>query len=61
MLKKVTFRFYEELNDFLPSTERKKRFEYSFMDLDNHIQVTRTVNHPMHLNCTPNNFIKSNI
>jgi uncharacterized protein len=32
MLKTVTLRFYEELNDFLPSTERKKRFEHSFID-----------------------------
>jgi uncharacterized protein len=32
MLKKVTLRFYEELNDFLPSTERKKRVEHNFID-----------------------------
>jgi uncharacterized protein len=32
MLKKVTLRFYEELNDFLPSNKRKKRFEHSFSD-----------------------------
>ncbi len=32
MLKKVTFRFYEELNDFLPPNKRKKRFEHSFID-----------------------------
>jgi len=32
MLKKVTLRFYEELNDFLTSTKRKKRFEHSFID-----------------------------
>ncbi len=32
MLKKVTLRFYEELNDFLPSSKRKKRFEHSFID-----------------------------
>ena len=61
MLKKVTLRFYEELNDFLPSNKRKKRFEHSVIDLDNRIQVTRTMNYPMYLNCMPNNFIKSNI
>ena len=61
MLKKVTLRFYEELDDFLPANKKKKRFEHCFMDLDNHVQVTRTVNYPMHLNCRPNNFIKSNI
>ena len=32
MLKKVTLRFYEELNDFLPIDKRKKRFEHSFID-----------------------------
>jgi len=32
MLKKVTLRFYEELNDFLPSNKKKKRFEHSFID-----------------------------
>ena len=32
MLKKVTLRFYEELNDFLPIDKRKKRFEHSFND-----------------------------
>jgi uncharacterized protein len=32
MLKKATLRFYEELNDFLPSTKRKRRFEHSFID-----------------------------
>ena len=32
MLKKATLRFYEELNDFLPSTKKKKRFEHSFID-----------------------------
>ncbi len=32
MLKKVTLRFYEELNDFLPSNKRKKRFEHIFID-----------------------------
>lgn len=30
--KIITFRFYEELNDFLPSSKRKKRFEHSFID-----------------------------
>ena len=28
----VTFRFYEELNDFLPKEKRKKRFEHNFID-----------------------------
>jgi uncharacterized protein with PIN domain len=28
--KNATFRFYEELNDFLPKTRRKKTFPYSF-------------------------------
>ena len=32
MLKKIILRFYEELNDFLPSTKRKKRFEHNFID-----------------------------
>jgi len=32
MLKKVTLRFYEELNDFLLSNKKKKRFEHSFID-----------------------------
>ena len=32
MLKKITLRFYEELNDFLPADKRKKRFEHSFID-----------------------------
>ena len=32
MLKKITLRFYEELNDFLPIDKRKKRFEHSFID-----------------------------
>ena len=32
MLKKITLRFYEELNDFLPANKRKKRFEHSFID-----------------------------
>lgn len=31
-LKKVTFRFYEELNDFLPHNKRKKRFQHFFID-----------------------------
>lgn len=30
--KIITFRFYEELNDFLPPNRRKKRFEHSFID-----------------------------
>lgn len=33
MNKKVTLRFYEELNDFLPEKRRKKRFEHKFIDL----------------------------
>ncbi len=28
----VTFRFYEELNDFLPKEKRKKKFEYNFIN-----------------------------
>lgn len=32
MLKKVSFRFYEELNDFLPASKKKRRFEHSFID-----------------------------
>jgi uncharacterized protein with PIN domain len=32
MLKKVILRFYEELNDFLPPSKRKRRFEHSFID-----------------------------
>ena len=32
MLKKVYLMFYEELNDFLPSNKKKKRFEHSFID-----------------------------
>ena len=32
MLKKVTLRFYEELNDFLPASKRKRRFEHTFID-----------------------------
>ncbi len=31
-MHKVTFRFYEELNDFLPKEKRKKRFEHKFID-----------------------------
>lgn len=31
-MHKVTFRFYEELNDFLPKEKRKKRFEYKYID-----------------------------
>ena len=30
MQKTAQFRFYEELNDFLPSTRRKKQFSYEF-------------------------------
>lgn len=30
--KKITIRFYEELNDFLPKEKRKKRFEHTFID-----------------------------
>jgi len=30
--KKVTIRFYEELNDFLPKQKKKKRFEHNFID-----------------------------
>jgi uncharacterized protein len=30
--KKVTLRFYEELNDFLPEKKKKKRFEHNFID-----------------------------
>lgn len=29
-MKKISIRFYEELNDFLPAKKRKKRFEYEF-------------------------------
>ena len=32
MKKKVTLRFYEELNDFLPEKKKKKRFEHNFID-----------------------------
>lgn len=31
-MKTVYFRFYEELNDFLPPEKRKIQFEYSFLD-----------------------------
>ncbi len=30
IVRTSTFRFYEELNDFLPARFRKKSFEYSF-------------------------------
>ena len=30
--KKLTIRFYEELNDFLPKSYRKKRFVHNFID-----------------------------
>ncbi len=30
--KKIYFRFYEELNDFLPKEKRKKTFEHSYSD-----------------------------
>ena len=32
MIKKAFFRFYEELNDFLPEEKRKVRFEHQFVD-----------------------------
>jgi uncharacterized protein with PIN domain/sulfur carrier protein ThiS len=32
MIKTVTFRFYEELNDFLPEEKRKVSFRHSFTD-----------------------------
>ena len=32
MIKQVTFRFYEELNDFLPPEKRKVRFKHQFID-----------------------------
>ena len=32
MKKKVTLRFYEELNYFLPEQKKKKRFEHNFID-----------------------------
>ena len=31
MKKRAQFRFYEELNDFLPPAKRKKEFIYQFM------------------------------
>ena len=31
-MKTVCFRFYEELNDFLPQDKRKRRFEHKFVD-----------------------------
>jgi uncharacterized protein with PIN domain len=31
-MHKVHFRFYEELNDFLPEPKKKKRFEHSYID-----------------------------
>ncbi|MBT8377972.1 MAG: Mut7-C ubiquitin/RNAse domain-containing protein [Ignavibacteria bacterium] len=30
--KKVTFRFYEELNDFLPKEKKKRRFIHNYID-----------------------------
>ena len=32
MIKHASFRFYEELNDFLPPEKRKIRFEHEFTD-----------------------------
>ncbi len=32
MIKKAFFRFYEELNDFLPEEKRKVRFEHEYID-----------------------------
>lgn len=32
LLKTITLRFYEELNDFLPVNKRKKRFTHTFID-----------------------------
>jgi uncharacterized protein with PIN domain len=32
MLKKASFRFYEELNDFLSGEKKKVRFEHTFID-----------------------------
>lgn len=32
MNKKITIRFYEELNDFLPEAKRKKRFTHNYID-----------------------------
>ena len=31
-MKTASFRFYEELNDFLPKEKRKSRFEHKFID-----------------------------
>lgn len=31
-MHKIYFRFYEELNDFLPKDKRKKRFEHHYVD-----------------------------
>jgi uncharacterized protein with PIN domain len=31
-MHKIYFRFYEELNDFLPAVKRKKRFEHNYID-----------------------------
>ena len=31
-MKTVYFRFYEELNDFLPPEKRKTKFEHPFID-----------------------------
>ena len=31
-MHKIHFRFYEELNDFLPKEKRKKRFEHNYID-----------------------------
>jgi uncharacterized protein with PIN domain len=46
MLKKITLRFYEELNDFLPSTKRKKRFEHSFIDRTSVKDMTESLGIP---------------
>jgi hypothetical protein len=32
MKKKAAFRFYEELNDFLPADKKKIRFDHEFID-----------------------------
>jgi len=32
VMHKIYFRFYEELNDFLPKDKRKKRFEHHYID-----------------------------
>ena len=31
-MHKIQFRFYEELNDFLPEVKRKVRFTYNYID-----------------------------